>query len=58
MDHHLQKKMQGRRNIQQLEFMVDYLTQHPQYPEVATGKFTTLNAKDKLQFHWKNYQLI
>lgn len=26
--------------------MVDYLTQHP---EVATGKFTTLNAKDKLQ---------
>jgi len=30
--------------------MVDYLTQHP---EVATGKFTTLNAKDKLQGSWE-----
>jgi len=46
----LQKKSQGRRNIQQLEFMADYLTQHP---EVATGKFTTLNVKDKLQGSWE-----
>lgn len=43
------KKRQGRRNIEQLEFMVDYLIQHP---EVATGKFTTLNAKNKLQGSW------
>lgn len=30
--------------------MVDYLIQHP---EVATGKFTTLNAKNKLQGSWE-----
>ncbi|KAL5242614.1 hypothetical protein ACI65C_010024 [Semiaphis heraclei] len=44
------KKRQGRRNTQQLEFMVDYLIQHP---EVATGKFTMLNAKNKLQGSWE-----
>lgn len=30
--------------------MVDYLIQHP---EVATGKFTTLNAKNYLQGSWE-----
>lgn len=43
------KKRQGRRNKQQIEFMVDYLVQHP---EVAPEKLTTLNAKNSLQDSW------
>jgi len=38
------EKRQERRNIQQLEFMADYLVYHP---EVATGKFTKLYARNK-----------
>jgi len=47
--HQRKKKRRGRRNIQQLEYTVDYLIQHP---EVATGKFTTLNTKNKLYGFW------
>lgn len=34
--------------------MVDYLVQHP---EVASGKFTTLNAKNVLQGSWEELAL-
>lgn len=45
----LKKSRQGRRNDKQLMFIVNYMVQHPQ---VATGKFCTLNARDNLAGSW------
>jgi len=44
------KKRQGRRNNNQIEYLVDYLIQHP---NVATGKFMKMNARDALQGSWE-----
>jgi len=44
------KKRQGRRNNNQIEYLVDYLIQHP---NVASGKFMKMNARDALQGSWE-----
>lgn len=46
----MKKKRQGRRNNNQIEYLVDYLIQHP---NVASGKFSSMNARDALQGSWE-----
>lgn len=42
-DQNFKKSRQGRRNEQQLSFLVEYMVQNP---HVATGKFNSLHGRD------------
>jgi len=44
------RKRQGRRNNDQIEYLVDYMLQHP---NLASGKFFKMNSKDALQGSWE-----
>lgn len=44
------RKRQGRRNNDQIEYLVDYMLQHP---NLASGKFFKMNSRDALQGSWE-----
>lgn len=51
MDQFLKKSRQGRRNENQLSFLVDYMVQNP---HVATGKFNSLHGRDAMRGSWED----
>lgn len=44
------RKRQGRRNNDQIEYLVDYMLQHP---NLASGKFFKINSRNALQGSWE-----
>lgn len=44
------RKRQGRRNNDQIEYLVDYMLQHP---NLGSGKFFKMNSRDALQGSWE-----
>lgn len=46
-----ERSRQGRATAQQIEALISYLEKHP---EVASEKFTTMNAHDSLEKRWQD----